>query len=229
MPIGITIGLKNNPNCYHTDLPEITPVRTADFVGSLKQGGTVNHMKIKLAPHGNGTHTECSGHIYDNNLTIEEALRISHIPAQVISLTPEQISGQRAITAAQINGLKLNGRARALIIRSLPNDEQKLIRNYSGTNPPYIAADAMQKIVEAKIEHLVVDLPSVDPETDGGKLLAHKMFWSGEDRENHCTITELAYVPNKVKDGLYLLNLQVLRIELDASPANPVLFALKTI
>ena len=38
------------------------------------------------------------------------------------------------------------------------------------------------------------------------------------------TITEFIFVDNSIKDGLYILNLQVAPIENDASPSRPVLY-----
>ena len=78
---------------------------------------------------------------------------------------------------------------------------------------------------------MLIDLPSVDKEHDEGKLLAHKAFWNvkdvnvlNEDARMNCTITELIYVPEIVKDGSYILNLQIAPFENDASPSKPVLY-----
>jgi hypothetical protein len=38
------------------------------------------------------------------------------------------------------------------------------------------------------------------------------------------TITELIFVPNKVKDGTYILNLQIAPFENDASPSKPIVY-----
>ena len=85
----------------------------------------------------------------------------------------------------------------------------------------------MQDIVDHGIEHLVVDLPSVDKEQDEGKLLSHKTFWQLENSiRKNASITELAFISESISDGTYLLNLQVLPIHLDVSPSNPILFAL---
>ena len=85
----------------------------------------------------------------------------------------------------------------------------------------------MEYIVEQGIEHLLIDLPSVDRESDEGKLLAHKAFWKFPNQiREQSTITELIYVPNKVKDGLFLLNIQIASFEIDASPSKPVLYKL---
>ena len=44
------------------------------------------------------------------------------------------------------------------------------------------------------------------------------------DARFECTITELVYVPNKVEDGDYLLNLQIVSFENDASPNKQTLY-----
>ena len=103
-----------------------------------------------------------------------------------------------------------------------------MITNYSGANPPYLHHKAISYLVERGVEHLLLDLPSVDREEDGGQLLGHRAFWQyPESPRAHCTITELIYVNNSIRDGLYLLNLQVASFEIDASPSKPVLYALE--
>ena len=74
---------------------------------------------------------------------------------------------------------------------------------------------------------MLIDLPSVDPENDEGAVAAHHTFWhtEGEVRLD-CTITELVYVPDEVKDGTYFMNLQVAAFENDAAPSRPLLFDL---
>ena len=119
---------------------------------------------------------------------------------------------------------------KALIVRTMPNTSRKLHHNYSGSNPAYFTKEAMRSIVDHGIEHLVTDLPSVDKEQDEGKLIAHKVFWQleGAIRIN-TTITELAYIENNIEDGIYLMDLQVLRLYMDASPSNPILYSLNPI
>jgi len=114
----------------------------------------------------------------------------------------------------------------------MPNPATKCYRDYSGTNPPYLSTDAMKYIVGIEVKHLLLDLPSVDREKDEGRLINHRLFWQVSDKEatsisrNNCTITELIYVPNDIADGLYLLNLQVPSINLDAVPSKPILYRL---
>jgi kynurenine formamidase len=116
----------------------------------------------------------------------------------------------------------------------LPNSESKKHKNYSKTNPPYLLEEAATFIRESGIKHLLIDLPSVDREEDEGRLLAHKAFWNVKDINNlnedsrlDCTISEMIFVDDSVKDGSYILNLQMAPFENDASPSKPVLFKIE--
>jgi kynurenine formamidase len=60
--------------------------------------------------------------------------------------------------------------------QDLPNDADKVSRKTFHTNPPYLAQEAALFLRESGIQHLLIDLPSVDKEKDEGKLLAHKAF-----------------------------------------------------
>ncbi len=232
-PICISIPLQsgnNNPNCFYANNPSFTPVKANDFIGDTQQGGAVNFFDVQYNPHGNGTHTECVGHISKNRFYINDCLKQYHSIATLISITPQQITNDSVITKellqAQLQQYKepIN----ALIIRTLPNTDIKLNKNYCGTNPAYINAAAMQYIVEIGVEHLIVDLPSVDREQDEGKLAAHHIFWNYPSATRlYATITEMVYVPNNIADGIYFLNMQIMPISLDASSSNFILYKLQ--
>ena len=133
--------------------------------------------------------------------------------------------GDWVVDEDSLEGFDLN--VEALIIRTKPNDHSKTNRQYSGTNFPYLTLGAMQRIVDAGVQHLLVDLPSVDREEDGGALAAHHLFWNVPEEPNfQKTITELIYVPNEISDGNYILNLQVSNFANDAAPSRPMLFDL---
>jgi hypothetical protein len=86
----------------------------------------------------------------------------------------------------------------------------------------------MQLIHDRGYTHLLTDLPSVDREEDGGALTSHKIFWQVETSPRvQRTITEMIYVANDIEDGIYLLNIQIAPLILDASPSRPVLFKLE--
>jgi len=230
-PIDISIPLEEGPdtvNCFYAPLMETAPVIAGDFIGSTQEGGLVNFLNICLNPHGNGTHTECVGHIAKEKYTINKTLQKFHYIARVISVYPTKVeNGDRIIFKSHLKEAVKFNEVQALIIRTMPNDELKKQTNYSGTNPPYLHHEATQYLVECGIEHLLIDLPSVDREEDEGKLLSHKAFWQypSSVRKN-CTISELIFVPNEIKDGLYLLNISIASFEIDVSPSKPTLYAL---
>lgn len=231
-PIDISIPVcdgAENPNCFWAPMPEFSPVVAGDFVGSTAQGGAVNFFNVRINPHGNGTHTECVGHIARERYVLRTCLREYHFLAKLISLYPRKTDdGDRVIFRDQLEELVEKNASNALVIRTLPNDSTKMRVNWSGSNPPYLHHEAIQFLVEMGIEHLLLDLPSVDREEDGGRLLGHRAFWQyPEAVRKHCTITEMVFVPQEIRDGLYLLNLQTTSFDLDASPSKPVLYAVK--
>ena len=79
-----------------------------------------------------------------------------------------------------------------------------------------------------------VDLPSLDPLYDGGRLAAHRVFWDvplgskklPDEAARRRTVTELIFVPDEVADGRYLLTIQIPNIISDAVPSRPILFYL---
>ena len=230
-PIDISISLDTvkQPNCFHAPPFSFEPVRMGDFVGSVKEGGPVNFMNIKLNPHGNGTHTECIGHISDLPVTINSTLRRFHFMARLITVSTSRIGKDEVVQWSDLNIPNDGLQTEAIIIRTAPNEESKKSRNYTGSNPPYFHPEVMEKLTEAGIVHLLTDLPSVDREEDEGKLSSHKAFWNyPEDPRMENTITEMVYVADEVKDGLYLLNLQITSMELDASPSKPVIYPVES-
>ena len=235
--IDISIPLTNtdeNPIAWYIEKPVITPVKFDEWVGKVSSGmSSTNFNNILFNPHGHGTHTECLGHITHDFYSVNLALKQFFFLAELISVSPEEQEGDFVITKNQVVQA-LNGKTpEAIIIRTLPNNASKLSKKYSHTNPPYLAEDAARFICESGIQHLLIDLPSVDKEKDEGKLLAHKAFWNVTDVKNlnkearmNATITEMIYVKDVVLDGSYLLNLQIASFENDASPSKPVLYAL---
>lgn len=230
-PQDISLPLRagdKNPNCYWADSVTMETIRSGDFIGSVKEGGTVNYQKLSITPHGNGTHTECYGHISSDNATLNNCLTEFHFFAEVVSVNPDSSdTGDFIVTRKALIEKIKSKTVQAIVIRTLPNGDEKRTARYSGTNPPYLAHDAAAYLVELGVSHLLIDLPSVDRESDGGKLLAHKSFWQFPERiRKNCTITELVYVNDTILDGLYLLNLQIISLEMDASPSKPVLYNL---
>lgn len=230
-PIDISIPLTAGPqtvNAFYAPRMKIVPIVAGDFVGDTQEGGNVNTKLISVNPHGNGTHTECVGHISTEIYTINDCLRQFMFAARLISVLPSKLqNGDSVIEKKHFEDVDLTGLP-ALIVRTSPNTDEKLFRNYSGTNPTYVDEEAINYLVDMGVEHLLIDLPSIDREEDGGKLLGHKAFWSFPDSiRKKATITELIYVSNDIEDGTYLLNIQITSLESDASPSKPVIYRLE--
>lgn len=227
-PIDISIKMQNgetNPNAFFLPDPSFLPFKIGDFVGSTREGGACNCETLTISPHGNGTHTECVGHISQEVVTINQSLRKFFFIAEVVSVQTQAVGDDYIITLENLK-LSVKFSTEALIIRTLPNSPDKIKQKYSGMNPTYLSADAATWMRERGVEHLLIDLPSVDREEDGGELIAHHNFWNYPSSTRYnATITELIFVPDTILDGQYMLNLQICSLETDASPSKPVLYA----
>ncbi|MGB3145619.1 MAG: cyclase family protein [Maribacter sp.] len=227
-PLDISIPVKDrveNVNAWYVEHPRMEPHTDGDFVGSVAAGASTNFYDIWFNPHAHGTHTECVGHITKEHQSVNQNLHQFFFLATVITVTPEENRGDLVITKKQLQKAIRQTCPESLVIRTLPNLESKLKKHYSHTNPPYVLESAMEYIRDLGVEHLLIDLPSVDKEKDNGELLAHKAFWNFHgDIRLGSTITEFIYVPEAIADGAYFLNLQVAPFENDASPSRPVLY-----
>lgn len=230
-PIDISIPLRageENVSAWYVNPVKIEAVQSGEWIGDVNKGGSVNFRNIQFNPHGNGTHTECVGHISKENYSINKLLTTYFFIAELITILPEELEdGDKIITKKQIENCLGEKKPEAVVIRTLDNHVSKMNRQYSNSNPPYLSEEAALYLHEKGVDHLLIDLPSVDKEVDGGKLKAHHAFWQyPHETLINRTITELIYVPNFVFDGPYLLNIQIASFENDASPSKPVLYQL---
>lgn len=210
------------------------------FVGDVARGGSCNVSEIRLVPHCNGTHTENAGHIIKADYPVSGSIPRALMPALLVSVAPIPggTTGDLVIPAAVLaaalpeNG---GGGISALIVRTLPNDPGKKAAIYDDQNVPcYFTEDAIRHMVAVGIEHLLVDIPSIDKMHDEGRLTNHRLFWDvapgatapGPETRMDKTVTEMIFVDDAVVDGLYLLDLQVPAWQSDAVPSNPVLYPL---
>ncbi|MDB4533659.1 cyclase family protein [Vicingaceae bacterium] len=227
-PLDISMGLrndKNNPTAWYVNEPRFEPVMENGFVGDVNLGGAVNFRNIFFNPHGHGTHTECVGHISKEPFTINECLKQFFFLANVVSITPEKQGNDSVITHEQMEAVFINNGAKAIVIRTLPNTNEKLVMQYSSTNPTFVEHKAIQYLIDNGVDHLLIDTPSVDKEEDGGELISHHTFWEyPNNTKAHRTISELIFVPNSIVDGTYFINIQIASFENDASPSKPILF-----
>ncbi|MDX1443098.1 MAG: cyclase family protein [Gammaproteobacteria bacterium] len=224
-------------------------LRSGDWVGDTTQGGSCNAEVLTLTPHCNGTHTECIGHVVDQEIAVADAAPDGLIAAILTSIRPEPAGecgdnlppdlpeGQPVISRRQlvealgdINADFLH----AVVIRSLPNTRAKCRRDYGdGEAVAFVTPSATSWLVERGCEHLLLDLPSLDFMNDS-QLMAHRIFFGlpadshdiRDARRPQCTITEMIFVPDDCEDGPCLLNLQIPAFLTDAVPSRPMIYAL---
>lgn len=254
-PVSLAIPLDfegPQPSFFGAPRATATALEVANFIGDTRRGGSCNVAEIRLVPHCNGTHTETIGHIAHGGLSVHEGLRETLFLARLVTVTPcradqtdesgwspweqdDRVITRRAL--AETFGSNGDGASQALLVRTLPNDAAKRHRDY-GTmeRPPFFTADALELITECGVQHLLVDIPSLDKMHDQGRLTNHRLFWQAAEAHapgtgSHAqkTVTELMYVPNEVRDGLYLLDLQVPAFLSDAAPSRPIIYPLERI
>lgn len=229
--VDISLPITERPTvrAFHLPPATFTPFRAGDFIGSVEQGGPVRCDIVSLAPHGNGTHTECVGHVGGRGFFVLDAVREPVMVAQIITVPlHRREDGDQVIRKEDLAAAWPDVVTQALIVRTLPNSEAKRVVDCSGANPAYVDVDAMRLVVDRGVMHLLIDLPSVDREEDAGAMAAHKLFWNWPVApRTDKTITELIYVPDTVADGLYALAMNVAPFDGDAAPSRPMIAPLK--
>ncbi|HMQ68950.1 MAG TPA: cyclase family protein [Ignavibacteria bacterium] len=251
-PIEISIPVMFNseqPNTYNVDKATANAYEAGDFIGDTRRGGGCNFEEYRIIPHCNGTHTECVGHISLERISVNEILKESFFLSKLITVTPEKATDTidnyspdknendlivtRKLLQEKLEETKTHF-PDALVIRTLPNDDSKRSRNYMENLPPFFSLEAMEYIRSLNVQHLLIDIPSVDRTFDEGKLSTHHIYWGVEQgshevsKKKHSlkTITEMIYVPEKITDGDYLLNIQIPDFVADAAPSRICLFRL---
>lgn len=249
-PVSIAIPLDfvgPQPSHFGANPAVKTPMVSGDFVGDTTLGGSCNADEITMNPHCNGTHTESISHVINELICPADVVKQPMVLACLITVEPTSEAGNevyepalkaqdKVLTKEMFTVVRktLHKNIKALIIRTLPNTNSKFSNQYGkDVQPAFFTNDAMLWLVDnTQIEHLLVDMPSIDRLHDDGKLSNHRIFWnieagsheSSEEQYRNKTITEMIYVPNDVEDGEYLLNLQLPRLNLNAVPSNPVLY-----
>lgn len=214
------------PNVYGVPPASARPYSSEGLTLDVSKGGSVNCEVIELIPHCHGTHTESVGHLTRERFPLANVSLPLFMPCAVVSVQPHG----REIRAEHLE--RVPEQIEALVVRALPNDASKRTRKWEDATTPYFTPEAIRAIRARGVNHLLVDLPSVDPLFDDGKLAAHRVFWDvppgstelPEERARQRTITEMIFVPDDVPDGRYLLTIQTPHILSDAVPSRPLLF-----
>jgi kynurenine formamidase len=253
-PLSIAIPLDFSgaqPSFFGVPPAASRPWQEAGFTGDTRAGGSCNCEILSLAPHCNGTHTECLGHLTDERIAVSECVAGGMLPALLVSVAPVPAGAagedsdpapaaeDRLVTAAALAAAVARHpgpRAQALVVRTLPNPDSRKRQRYEGEAPaPFLSRQAAEWLVAQGVEHLVLDLPSADRAGDQGRLTAHRVFFglpagsrrAAEARRRQASITELAWIAPEIGDGWYLLDLQLPAFLSDAAPSRPLLYAVQ--
>ncbi len=249
-PVSLAVQLDfAGPQPRHFGAPRASahPFEAPGFPGAVVRGASCNCEVISLIPHCNGTHTECVGHLTRERLDASRVAPLGFLPALLVTADPESAGTEGSDPEPRASDLLITRRAlerawltappfeaRALIVRTRPNHADKRVHDYSVETPPYLTREAAELLVERGIAHLVVDLPSIDRSRDEGRLTAHRIFFGlppgatalAQATRPAATVTELAFVPDELRDGAYLLELQLPALGGDAVPSRPLLYPL---
>jgi kynurenine formamidase len=251
------------PNHFSANAAQATPMQAVGFIGDTKQGGSCNVNELTINPHCNGTHTESIAHICDFSIsegaenTESRALTLAQLslpalmPCAVISITPELAISTTENYSPEFydhdliisrSALKQalasydDEQLQALVIRTLPNTSNKRQQAYNSDNQPaFFSREAILYLNERGVEHLVVDVPSIDRLHDEGLMTCHHLFWQVEEGSHQVnehslvnkTITEMAFIADEVNDDFYFINIQTPAFNNDAAPSRPVLYSTK--
>lgn len=236
------------PNTYNVPKATASPYKDGTFIGDTRLGGSCNFQSMTIVPHCNGTHTECIGHISNERKYIAQELKDTMFSAKLISVPickaenenetyqPKLNPNDLLITKKEIRkALELvesEFTFDTLIIRTLPNSASKKSQNYLHVEPAFLTIEATNYLTELGINHLILDVPSLDRTFDEGMLTSHHIFWNVEANSNelsansftHKTITEMAYIDSEIADGDYISNIQITAFLSDASPSRIIIY-----
>jgi hypothetical protein len=254
-PVSLALPLDfhgNDPRWFGAPEARAEPLVAGAFSGRVASGASCNASTLRLTPHCNGTHTECAGHLVIEPLAARDVVPAGLLPALLLDIEPGAPGGEAsrpapragdllftraALVAAWPGALFAGGVAlavapRALVLRTrgATAGPGRSMGAGAADMPPYLSLQAAEFIVERGIEHLVLELPSLDRLEDGGELAAHRAFFGlpphgrtlADAGRAHCTVTELAHVPPTLHTGFGLLSLQVPALGGDAVPSRPL-------
>lgn len=236
-----------DPNLYGIPPSVKTAFEVEEMIGDTRRGGSCNADTLTLTPHCHGTHTESIGHILHERRGINRVAPLGMLPCTLISIHPESLlaAGEssrpslspsdfgitKRLLSQQLDGC-VDEWLTAVLIRTMPNEPGKRAKKYIDNTTPFFSMEAISYLAERRVEHILVDLPSLDRLHDQGEMAAHRTWWHIEKGEhvaregahNLRTITELIFIPDELPDGQGLVSIQIPSFESDAAPSRPVFY-----
>jgi len=205
------------------------PLKSGEYIGDVRQGGSCNAEMLHWAPHCHGTHTECIGHILPERVNVLDSIDTSPVLARLVTCGDDPACITLAALKQQLSEENIDHGA--LIIRTLPNHPTKQHRDYAAQPDfPVLDKDAVEWLTSLPLKHLLVDTPSLDNPRDAS-LSNHRLWWGENDsgaihgfEARRRSITEMIYVADEIPDGEYWLHLELSPLVSDATPSRPVIF-----
>ncbi|GAB5368223.1 hypothetical protein AAMO2058_001300600 [Amorphochlora amoebiformis] len=241
------------PQAFYLPNAEKKPFQAGNFIARVSKGASVNVDIITFCAHGNGTHAECIGHVTREGTAVSEVKwKGGYLLATLITAQDEDWVITKSSVLSALKPFSPEHRQALLIRTSNPKSadvvpktpEDRKQKKWSGCNPPYLTAAAATFIGDLKgLRSLLLDLPSIDREDDGGGLLGHRAIFGlpakakGDsyvkdkktdvvEKSSRLLVESCVFPLNKdLKDGEYILDLQLSAFRnTDAVPARPILY-----
>ena len=254
LELGVSLDFQGDqPRAFEMPRARSRAVEGDGFVGDRRRGGSVNCETVEITPHGNGTHTEGVGHLTEDRIPVGDAAGEALIAATVLTApvrhlgsTDETYRGRcdgadRVVCGADFergfSNLGVGDEFATAVVVRLDRQTTSFdpAADHSGTNPPYLTDQATAWLRDRGCDHLLVELPSIDREDDGGSVPNHHRFFghrrgdSPSDDSKRRTVTEMIAIADEIDDGPYALSLRFPRFGLDAAPSRPILYRLRRI
>jgi arylformamidase len=223
---------------------EARPFAVGEFVAAISAGGSINCDVWTVTIHAAGTHTETVRHIRDEGPFVDEIhfaplMRCLLLRVRPTSLAAsgETYSGTNDPQDPVVTRAALQTAAAAL--GPTPTDFDALLlatgtigehsdARFDERPAPYLTDEAMTWVHDqVHVQHLLVDLPSVDRLWDGGRVSGHHLYWGVDAdgvRTPSRTITEFVRVRADLPSGCYALQLSVAAWHADAAPSRVTLY-----
>lgn len=235
-------GETHSPNAFHLPVFTTQTFQYKDvFTGDVDKGGSCNVDILQYVPHGL-THLETSAHLLSpagNPPTVKDIpienltgliylIDLSHLgkePGQTVPWEPVK-------KKLEENKLPITMLAIKTHASMLPQDYDFSGKNFLALSPeaakgihnyrfPSASPEQERNTPSTRIDCLLLDLPSIDPEQDRGLLLAHRHYFglpltgtAAKDTKKRALV-ELAWFSN-LKEGYYYATITPPRFQANA-------------
>jgi hypothetical protein len=233
------------PRWFDAPAAHSWPHRVGEFSGTVLTGASCNCRNIQLLPHGNGTHSEGVGHLTYDEANVIDVLPKLPMPAVLLRLAALRAGDchETADYAPEPNDWLVTQQICAAAWPQAPAPRPSVavlaLEPCETAVPPYLTRECTQWLVDRGIEHLIVELPSIDRLRDAGRLTAHRIFFGlpayaatapaprhSDARRPQATVTELAQIPRELTTRSGFVQWLAPAMLGDAVPTQPLWYDL---